>query len=1254
MQDKTKSKILSDLGEMILLDRYALKDMTRKSLKIGDRVVVLLKDSHNAMQQQREIGTVTEIDNTNPGSEVTVVLRNGETVETIVDYIDKPLELTPEEIWRRLASAAADNESVNLQEPMKENFYKILEDFKFVPGGRIMSAIGTDQNLTSFNCYVLPMIPDSRLGIMESLTNMAEIMARGGGVGINVSGLRPRHSYVAGVNGRSSGAVSWANLFSTVTGLIEQAGSRRGALMVMLNDWHPDVLDYIKSKREKDAVDTETIPSDIRESILKVADGNTRKAMPALISIANELNKNRATGFLTNANISVGFSDAFMEALANDDKWELKFPDTQHKDYDDIWNGNIEEWEAAGLPVIVYKTIQAKELWDAVTESAWASAEPGLWFRDRTNDMSNSRYYDTGYIVGTNPCVTGDTRIYTDKGMIPAVELFDDETSFNVVTDSRFGTDTFQASSRMFLTGTRDIYKLSTVEGYEIRLTDDHRVMTERGWVEARELITGDKIHIANRGGGFGSEGNLEMGRIIGWLAGDGTNNGERTTLSFFGSEKEELVPLFTSYVNRAAGGISQHKYRKNYTVTPDVIAERDEARVTSKRLQSLIREFGLVDNKHQVPEVVFRGTREMQAGYLQGLFTADGSVQGTTEKGISVRLSQSSLELLTQVQQLLLNFGIASRIYKNRRDAGYRSLPDGKGGHAEYWCKAQHELVISKTNLFDFRDRIGFLTSAKNNALDTALNSYKRQPNNELFYATFEKLEFDGTEEVFDLTQPTTHSFVANGLVVHNCGEQGLPGFGVCNLGAVNLGKFVDDEGNILYNDIRETAYHAARFLDNVIDIAYYPLPESEKQQKSERRVGLGIMGLAEMLVRAGVRYGSEEAAKVTEEVFEVMAEAAYLSSIDSAKDKGSFEKFNAEEFVKSGYVRQLPEHIREEIRNNGIRNVTLLTVAPTGSTGTMVGTSTGIEPYFSWKYYRRGRLGVHEENVNLVQEFLDRNPEYTFETLPDYFVTAMELTPEEHVRMQAAAQKWVDSSISKTINAPNDYTVEQVDTLYRELYSSGCKGGTIYRDGSRSIQVLSLNTDDNEDYKDETTEIKEATDRTPLTFAKRTNRLTGETVSGKTPFGTVFVTINEQNGEPFEVFINIGKSGSDVRSFAEALGRSWSRAIQSQSGDNRMKMLEELAAQSLGIGGSRSVGFGPNRTNSIPDAVAKVVMRYIYNKNGAAENEEVMKLSDFEAEQSSKIKIKGANICPDCSHISLIDADGCRKCLVCGYSEC
>ena len=269
------------------------------------------------------------------------------------------LENTPEEMWRRVARGIAGNEKKNKRPLWEKKFYNVMKDFKFVPGGRILSGAGTDYEVTYFNCFVIPSPKDSREGILESLKQLVEIQSRSGGVGLNLSSLRPRGARVKKVNGTSSGPVTWAGLFSYAThDVVQQGGTRRGATMLMLWDWHPDVEEFITVKQD--------------------------------------LSK------INGANLSVCISDSFMGAVKKDEDWDLVYPDLDDPKYDRKWNGEIDNWKKIGGKVKVHKTVKARELWNLICEAAWKSAEPGLHFLERSNKRSNTWYFEK--LIATNPC----------------------------------------------------------------------------------------------------------------------------------------------------------------------------------------------------------------------------------------------------------------------------------------------------------------------------------------------------------------------------------------------------------------------------------------------------------------------------------------------------------------------------------------------------------------------------------------------------------------------------------------------------------------------------------------------------------------------------------------------------------------------------------------------------------------------------------------------------------------------------------
>ncbi|KQL53567.1 ribonucleotide-diphosphate reductase subunit alpha [Heyndrickxia shackletonii] len=746
------------VSRLVMIDRYAFKDTEKITLTAGDFVVLTIKEDPKF--PARGLGFIQEIDWERNVAKVLIeeeyrsALDDQNEIETglivrSIDIIEKPLEVYYEQIAKRNATGlAAVEKTEEKRKEWFEKFYQELVNLNFVPAGRVLYGAGADTDVTYFNCYVMPFVPDSREGISEHRKQVMEIMSRGGGVGTNGSTLRPRNTLAKGVNGKSSGSVSWLDDIAKLTHLVEQGGSRRGAQMIMLSSWHPDIVEFIISKMQNprilrfllETTEDETIKKHAKEKLKFTPLTEQEKAMYQGIlnyksipgqggfseGILNDAQEKLTAGgtytvhnpeFLTGANISVCLTKDFMDAVEQDAVYELRFPDVENysaeemKIYNEEWHkvGDVREWEKLGHKVKTYRKMKAKELWNLINICATYSAEPGIFFIDNANDMTNAKAYGQK-VVATNPC------------------------------------------------------------------------------------------------------------------------------------------------------------------------------------------------------------------------------------------------------------------------------------------------------------------------------------------------------------------------------GEQPLAPFSVCNLAAVNLAQMADKENKTVnFEKLKQTVEIGVRMQDNVIDATPYFLEENKKQALGERRVGLGVMGLADLLIYCEKEYGSEEGNILVDKVFETIATTAYRASIELAKEKGSFpflvgetdEETNRlrKAFIETGYMSKMPEDIRQSILADGIRNSHLLTVAPTGSTGTMIGCSTGLEPYFSFTYYRSGRLGKFiEVKAEIVQEYLDKHPEADPNQLPFWFTTAMELAPEAHADVQCVIQRWIDSSISKTVNAPRGYSVEQVQKVYERLYKGGAKGGTVYVDGSRDSQVLTLKAEENQ----------------------------------------------------------------------------------------------------------------------------------------------------------------------------------------------
>jgi len=488
-------------------------------------------------------------------------------------------------------------------------------------------------------------------------------------------------------------------------------------------------------------------------------------------------------------------------------------------------------------------------------------------------------------------------------------------------------------------------------------------------------------------------------------------------------------------------------------------------------------------------------------------------------------------------------------------------------------------------------------------------------------------------------------------------CGEQPLYPFDACNLGSIFLNYFVKEEKGkqqVDWEELKKTAGEAVRFLDDVIEINPYPLKQVWDTVRSIRRVGLGIGGWADMLYLLGVPYNSEEALKLAEKVMKTINDAAHESSQELAKVRGAFPLF------------------KESIYKDGepMRNAAITTIAPTGTIGIIANTSGGCEPVFALAYKHM----VKDESLNREMFFSD--PAFTEVAKREGFwseelmsrvaetgsvhgvaevpeewqkilVTAHEISPEWHVRMQAAWQKNLDNAVSKTINLPNEAVVDDVAKAYLSAYELGCMGITIYRDGCKEWQVLNVGT------KKEEKKVEGVIEAAEMRI--RPSKLQGNTYKVQTPVGTAFVVINaDESGNPFEVFINVGKAGSHVMADAEAMGRLISLSLRVPSTYPAKAVAEAIVDQLSGIGGADSVGFGNNRVRSLADGVAKVLREYVRLDGNMSENviEEEPEL--LATQQELPLRVKRGDLCPECGQASLVLEEGCQKCYSCGASKC
>jgi len=1171
-------------------------------------------------------------------------------------------------------------------------------DFRTLFGGRINSNIGVDEKgLTLFNCFIESVTkdPDSLEGIMDMVTKYACTLKTEGGVGFCANFFRPAKTLIRKIGVASPGAIKFLEIFDKVSevitsgsvdkndsyqGVPSKNSIRKGATMVTMNVNHPDIEEFI-----------------------------TTKSTP-----------NR----LTKMNMSVLISDAFMYCVENDLDWDLWFPDINFEKYEKEWDGNFEKWADKGYPTVVYRTVKANYLWELLLKSSYNRNEPGLLFIDTIRKMDNVNYLSSS-ISATNPCFTGDMLLHTSKGMERIYDLYKEGGSNEVYADNRqingsIGT-TLLKTTHVYKTGEdRDVFKLTTSAGYEIKTTDYHEFNTPEGPKELKDLKVGDSVDICSGLCGFGKNGNLSFGRLIGIIAGDGTiyegwdkkynckNN--KVYIRLWGKDNvliDELVETTNTLIREYGGHYSDTTVKARY------IKSKDMYEIKSAVLYRIFEEFGLLSIKEEVPEFIFKGTKDFVKGYLQGLFQADGTVNiSSIRSGCSIRLNSSMPSLIKDVQILLSNFGIRSNI-NLRRKADYRKLPDGLGGLKKYWCKDNYELILFSGSRDSFMSQIGFMLPYKNDKFfswkeDKIIHKQK-------FYEKIKAIEFIGKEDVYCLTQEDYHSVICNGFSTRQCGE--VPGNtgivehkgalydlgDVCNLGSLNLVRYYDIETGIFNDQLLMLDINImVEALDNIIDISDYPLPMYEDASKMKRKIGLGFCGLASLFMMMGIRYGGKESVEFTEWMLHLFMNTAYKKSAMLAKERGPFALYD-EKLLETGYVKHgevLDEETLDLIRKYGLRNSAVAAIAPTGTLAILAGNvSGGLEPVFSTEYTRWNRIegkpmdfkypSIHkgewfetdylkEESIADEIVLISTDGEYRIdknqglckaETIRDYgyyqalkhgkteFTTATKLSVQEHFTILNTVSKYIDQSSSKTINLPNDISFDDFKALYSKVHKQGIKGCTTYREGT-SIAVLESKK------KDKVKEIKERQEEFLDAFKGHENgniihdvvKLPEEYPSkgvilrgNGSKWYVHFSFMDIEMRKPFACFISTN-TVSKTEITMDAIDELKKVAKKYKLDDEKLEEVEKkFARQSNHVKIGRMLGFLFRHNTPMID-----IVKALGGVDNAGPGTLVFRLKKHLMGYVTDLNGELGMSCPDCGSKDIIFQSGCFTCPSCGYAGC
>ena len=636
-------------------------------------------------------------------------------------------------------------------------------------------------------------------------------------------------------------------------------------------------------------------------------------------------------------------------------------------------------------------------------------------------------------------------------------------------------------------------------------------------------------------------------------------------------------------------------------------------------------------------------------------------------------------------------------------------------------------ELRFPDVSAPEYHEFHGTLEQAE--AAGVPIKVYKTVPARELFEKIVSQAHHNGEPGVLFLdaanrANPVPHLYELE--ATNPCGEQWLGPYESCCLGSINLAQHCAPNGQVDWEKLRKNVQLATMFLDDVVEAnAYVPaVPQLKEAAFRARRIGLGIMGLADLMYHAGIRYGSQEGQEFGAQVMEFVRYHAMQTSIELAEKRGPFPAIKGSIYDQTNLQWEPPaplqpyqrdfgrpeldwDKVRQGIINHGIRNAAQTTVAPTGTIATVAGCEGyGCEPVFALAYIRHvndngtdlqltyaspafenalTQAGLDEATrQRIIQHVLDVG---TCQGLPDVpqdiqhtFVVSSDVNAEEHVRMQAALQTFVDNSLSKTINFPADASEEDVATAYKLAWELGCKGITVYVTGSRQKVVLETQATAKQKQvapeASRTTSSEETIQQLVMWHEKKKPRprsLRGYTYTISTPLGKAFVTINENGGnQPFEVFINTAKAGSDTAAVSEAIGRLISYILRLASPIAPRDRLKEVWRQLSGIGGGRALGFGPNRVRSLPDGVAQVLAEYLVETglssssdpqdeevdsqgdNGDHSMSESARNSAISGSQTGQIPLRFGDLCPECGQATVVNEEGCRKCYACGFSEC
>jgi len=910
------------------------------------------------------------------------------------------------------------------------------------------------------NCFLL-RTEDNLESIARNITNALQLSKRGGGVALNLTNVREQGAPIKNIEGQSSGIIPVMKLLEDSFSYANQLGARQGAGAVYLNAHHPDIMRFLDTKREN-------------------ADEKIR---------------------IKTLSIGIVIPDITFElAKRNDDMYLFSPYDVEKfygKPFSDI-DITEEYYDMVDNPKIRKQKIKARSLFQTIAELQFESGYPYLMFEDNVNAQSQL----DGKVTHSNLCVTAETQLLTDSGNVRAGDLFESQNSFNVIVDERARTMDLDAdgvasvtSTKMFKTAENTpVFKMSTIEGYELRATEYHKIYVERKdenddpilvKIPLGEVKPGDKVLIQPSEGAYGHVHKPDLAFIAGFIAGEGSLVEDKDS-KYSPSARLTIKPKNKSEISKI------NKIVENIFYSDDAIGLVDESTriptftesekynkwtLSSTILAEILKNNDFTkDNKEIVPDFVLRGDRSTQVGYLSGLYQADGCITGTS-KSATIELTSTNRELLLEVQRMLLNMNVFTRLYLSRK-AGKDTLPDSKGGEKEYdvaevWnlkASAQAE-VVALYELLNWTDRQQKAWQEKSLVWDKNRTPYSTHR----YKAVVRDIVPDGVEDVYDVTVEDGHSIIFNGIVTGNCseilqvstpstfnedGNYDHVGRDIsCNLASLNVANMFDSPD---FGQSVETAVRALTVVSELSNIS--SAPSIERGNQLSHAIGLGAMNLHGFFAREHIYYASEEAVDFTNLYFMSVRYYAMKASNKMAKEKGKtffeFEKskYATGEFfdmytngqyseVKTEKVKELLKktsmhvptaedwkQLKEDVMRDGLYNAYLIAVAPTGSISYISYSTSSIHPVAqNIEARKEGKIG----RVFYPQPYLSE------ETLP-YYADAYKVGTEAIIDVYAAATPHIDQGASLTLFVTDEATTRDLNKAYIYAWRKGIK--TIY----------------------------------------------------------------------------------------------------------------------------------------------------------------------------------------------------------------